>query len=72
MKSRAMEEDSDGGTAELVKNHSSTARTELPSLASTRANQATQVEHTLAAVLLVGGTESVTVGAPGGAASTSF
>ena len=71
-KSYAIDEDSEDGTTETVKCNNSIACTDLPSLALTCVDQATQVENTLAIVLLVGGTASVSVGIPGGAASTNF
>ena len=73
MISWAIEEDSDDGSVvEIVKHHNNIIYTELPSLVSTYIDQATQIEHALAIVTLVGGTESVTVDIPGGAASTNF
>ena len=72
MKSRAIEEDRDDGTVELVKHHNNVIYIDLPSLASTCVDQATQIEHALAVVLLVGGAESVSVDIPRRAASTTF
>ena len=72
MKSRAIEEGSDDGSVEAVEQRSNVVFAELPCLAPARIDTETQIEHVLAVVTLVGGTESVTVGIPGGAASANF
>ena len=65
------EAQSDDETLVVFKLENGITRTDLPSFASTRVDELTQVD-TLAIAFLVGDTELVTVGMPGGAASTNF
>ena len=72
MKSRAIEEDSDDGSAEMIEQHGGIVFAELPCLASPRIDTEARVERALAIAALAGGAESVAVGIPGGAASANF